>query len=578
MTRFAQFALLLSILCCFCTPTFAQQTIYVDDNAPTDPGPGDPSVSDPNEDGSAAHPFDAIQEGINTAVNGDEVVVADGTYTGVGNRDIDFNGKAITVRGASGDPNTCVIDCEGAGRGFYFHCNETAWSIVEGFTVTNGHAKFGAGVYCSGTTSPRLANCRIMNNLASHSGGGVFCDDGRPTITDSSITDNRALHAGGVYTSGSAKIVRCLITANTATERRARGGGIALRSNEHTNTYPVVIDCVIVGNSARHGGGIGVYSGLWRYCFPTITNCTISGNTAPADGGGIYCYAGCNPCANYPVVSGCLILGNEAGRHGGGIYVENCNRVGYARFSDCLIAANSAAEMGGAVYCHRYVEPTITGCTIVGNSAGQCAGATYFSYVIDATIANTILWGDSAPQGTEIGLGETQTTLEILYSDVAGGQVQVHIDIPASLVWGAGNIDTDPLFVDPDGPDNDPNTWEDNNYRLSAGSPCIDAGDPNFLPEPGETDLDGHIRVYDGNADGAPRVDMGAYEFVRLGDLNCDGIVDYDDVDAFVLALIDEAAYYALYPDGDHLLADLNGDGAVNSLDIDPFIALLSGE
>ena len=79
----------------------AQTTWYVDDDAPSDPGAGDPTISDPNEDGSAAHPFDAIQEGINAAVNGDTVLVLDGEYTGVGNRALGFDGRLITVRSAS---------------------------------------------------------------------------------------------------------------------------------------------------------------------------------------------------------------------------------------------------------------------------------------------------------------------------------------------------------------------------------------------------------------------------------------------------------------------------------------------
>ncbi len=62
-----------------------------------------------------------------------------------------------------------------------------------------------------------------------------------------------------------------------------------------------------------------------------------------------------------------------------------------------------------------------------------------------------------------------------------------------------------------------------------------------------------------------------------LGDLNCDGDVDFFDIDAFVLAVTDPAAYSALYPDCDLMLADINGDGLVNFFDIDGFVALIVG-
>ena len=76
-----------------------------------------------------------------------------------------------------------------------------------------------------------------------------------------------------------------------------------------------------------------------------------------------------------------------------------------------------------------------------------------------------------------------------------------------------GNIDADPLFVDADGPDDIPGT-EDDDLRLSAGSPCINTGDPDFVPEPDETDIDGDARVI------GPGVDIGADEVSRLSRSN----------------------------------------------------------
>ena len=95
--------------------TAVGQTIwYVD--AANCPGPGD---------GSAGNPFCEIQAAINAAAPSatppDEIVVADGTYTVAGNKNLDFGGKIIKLRSASGDPAACIIDCQGDGRGFYFH-------------------------------------------------------------------------------------------------------------------------------------------------------------------------------------------------------------------------------------------------------------------------------------------------------------------------------------------------------------------------------------------------------------------------------------------------------------------------
>ena len=201
----------------------AQTTWYVDDDAPGDPGAGDPTVSDPNEDGSADHPFDAIQEGINAAVDGDTVLVLDGEYTGAGNRSLNFGGRLITVRSANGAAS-CVIDCQHLGRGFYFGSGETAEAVVEGFTIANGRADWG---------------------------GGMFNRDSSPTVT------------------------RCTFSANT-TEWADGGGMINVRSS------PTVTDCTFSGNMADWGGGMFNLESS-----PTVTQCTFSGNEADL-GGGMY--------------------------------------------------------------------------------------------------------------------------------------------------------------------------------------------------------------------------------------------------------------------------------------------------
>jgi hypothetical protein len=143
-----------------------------------------------------------------------------------------------------------------------------------------------------------------------------------------------------------------------------------------------------------------------------------------------------------------------------------------------------------------------------------------------------------------------------------------------------GNKVAPPLFMDADGPDDDPHTWQDNDYRLRAGSSCIDSGDPNYVLSAGETDLDGHLRTWDGDGGGAARLDMGCYEFGSrsFGDTNCDGAVDFDDIGPFVRALVGKDVYEGAYPECNWLLADCNRDGYADFDDINPFVLALLGQ
>jgi len=124
-------------------------------------------------------------------------------------------------------------------------------------------------------------------------------------------------------------------------------------------------------------------------------------------------------------------------------------------------------------------------------------------------LVNSILWCNSATNGDELALqGSSSVRLDVAHCDVDGDPNDpnvAYVQPSCTLDWGDGNIDQDPCFVDPNGPDGDPNTWDDNDYHLSGGSPCINAGDPNG-DYTGQTDIDGQKRVMNG------RVDMGSDE------------------------------------------------------------------
>lgn len=156
--------------------------------------------------------YPTIQAGVDAAVHGDTVLLADGTYSGSGNRDISFAGIAIAVMSING-PDTCVIDCQGSRadphRGFKFVNYESEEAVVSGVTIKNGYHEYGGGMLCSSPfvidNAPTITGCKFENNHAEH-GGGIYFYDSRSTITNCRFRNNSAIIAGGAidskYSSG----------------------------------------------------------------------------------------------------------------------------------------------------------------------------------------------------------------------------------------------------------------------------------------------------------------------------------------------------------------------------------------
>src|SRR5262245_5385852 len=171
--------------------------------------------------------YATIGAAIAAAHHGDRIVVADGVYTGAGNRDLDFAGKHIHLSSENG-PAGCVIDCESQGRAFHFHSGEPAAVTLEGFTIRGGLADHNGGAILCESSSPTIGNCIFRGNTVqpeSQEGGGAILITYRshPRVIDCVFEENVATSvpntgggAVGVSFDSRTSLVRCTFTRNRA--------------------------------------------------------------------------------------------------------------------------------------------------------------------------------------------------------------------------------------------------------------------------------------------------------------------------------------------------------------------------
>jgi len=372
-----------------------------------------------------------------------------------------------------------------------------ATAILDGFTILGGYApeavaykSLGAGMLIE-QSSPVIANCTLTANLSVLGSGACI------------------LNAEPVFT-------RCTIRRNLAWMGRGAGLYIEADSNGSAKTTRIQ-DSVFSGNKA-YGLGWGGDGGAifdWGKVTLVILRSRFEGNTAEAteyqfgDGGAI-----CD-ISDQLIVENCIFHRNSA-VVGGGVWTGGGN----ATLVNCVFSGNQALA-GGAVEGF-FGKTALINCAIVHNRADD-GGGLNIHYTNHVFVKNSIFWGNTATNAAapyKAQIHAYQGSATITYSCVEGLFTPGEGEDPPDPADFPGCIDANPLFINPLGPDGLPGTPDDD-LRLLAGSPCIDAGDDNAVPldaydldgngithEPIPVDLDNLPRFM---GDGAV-VDMGAYE------------------------------------------------------------------
>ena len=274
--------------------------------------------------------YATIQEAVDAASDGDTVLLADGTYSGVGNRGIQWDARAkhLVIRSENGR-DLCIIDCQEEDRAFLLNQGQDRRDHIGGLTIRNGKIFGPGGAICIISTSPRILNCLMENNssfcinLDSYYGGGAIAvyDSAAPLIKGNIIRNNSTCSMGGGvrYDQRASGVLENNIIVGNKSNSMG-GGGICV---SHFSD-PLIINNLIARNVADDPGYGGYGGGIYSsHSGPKIINNTIVYNSTgnffvPGNGGGI----AISKWLPQPVIKNCIIWSNESGSDSRNIQCE----------------------------------------------------------------------------------------------------------------------------------------------------------------------------------------------------------------------------------------------------------------
>ena len=444
----------------------------------------------------------SIQQAIDAANDLDTVLVEPGWYK----EQINFKGKSIVVGSlfiTTGDTNYIFltgINGDWSGTVVTFESGEDENAVLSGFTIQYGTK---AGIKCLNSSNPRLIYNIIRHNWNHEdAGGGINVYKSDPLIENCKFYKNQSLAGGGgLYTYQSNIIIRdCLFQWNTSSE-----GGAAWIYESHA----IITNCQFIENEADWSGAIyfrgssavldsvlfeknqatmyhgGAFECEWSLGLH-MSNTIIRENTAEGSGGGFWLDWGTkSDVQNY--LEDVTLIGNSA-QKGGGIYTHSSDFI-----TKNLVFANNQAEIGGGIFLSmgnsNIINSVFTGNVADTGSAIHCYGG-------DHVLINSILWNNISPEVT-FTTSDYIKSMAVAYSDIENGLDSIFPADSTDIQWLEGNMDKDPLFVNPG----------EGDYHLKEDSPCIDAGTAFFVYD-GDTIVNFQPGQYNGSAP-----DMGAFEF-----------------------------------------------------------------